>query len=132
MFHRKFINLLYHLTLTIVIYHKSIYGDFSNEYYSERALTDPMNTHLQFTNKLVSVQYNSAMALTGCIRGTSEEKLYSELGLSCFFDRRQFHRLSLYELTPAYLKCTIQNPAFNLYNIRRRRKTCICSCSYKI
>ena len=34
-----------------------------------------------FMQKLESVQYNSSLAITGCFRGTSRDKLYSELGL---------------------------------------------------
>ena len=33
-----------------------------------------------FHQKIESVQYNSALAITGLIRGTSKEKLYHELG----------------------------------------------------
>ena len=34
-----------------------------------------------FHQKLESIQYNTALAITGAIRGTSSEKLYQELGL---------------------------------------------------
>ena len=34
-----------------------------------------------FHQKLESIQYKSALAITGAIRGTSAEKLYNELGL---------------------------------------------------
>ena len=34
-----------------------------------------------FHQKIESAQYNSALAITGAIRGTSKEKLYHELGL---------------------------------------------------
>ena len=34
-----------------------------------------------FHQKIESVQYNSALAITGAIRGTSKEKFYHELGL---------------------------------------------------
>ena len=34
-----------------------------------------------FHQKIESVQYNSVLAITGTIRGTSKEKLYHELGL---------------------------------------------------
>ena len=36
--------------------------------------------NVSFHEKLESVQYNSALAITGAIRGTSTEKLYNELG----------------------------------------------------
>ena len=37
--------------------------------------------NVSFHQKLESIQYNSALAITGAIRGTSTEKLYNELGL---------------------------------------------------
>ena len=46
-----------------------------------------------FIQKLESVQYNAALAITGCFRGTSREKLYNELGLETLADRRWFRKL---------------------------------------
>ena len=43
--------------------------------------------------KLESVQYNASLAITGCFRGTSRDKLYSELGLESLADRRFYRRL---------------------------------------
>ena len=34
-----------------------------------------------FSSKIESVQYNAPLVITEAIRGTSEEKLYQELGL---------------------------------------------------
>ena len=34
-----------------------------------------------FQKKLESIQWDAALAITGTIRGTSREKIYSELGL---------------------------------------------------
>ena len=36
--------------------------------------------HISFHQKLDSIQYNAALAITGAIRGTSREKVYHELG----------------------------------------------------
>ena len=60
------------------------------------------------TNKIESVQYNAALAITGAIRGTSKEKLYQELGFESSKDRRWLRRLCyLYKIVntkqPAYL-----------------------------
>ena len=44
-----------------------------------------------FHQKLESVQYNVALAITGAIRGTSWEKLYQELGLE-FLQRGRWYR----------------------------------------
>ena len=59
-------------------------------------------------NKIDSVQYNAALAITAAIRGTSKEKLYQELGFESLKDRRWLRRLCyLYKIVntkqPAYL-----------------------------
>ena len=59
-------------------------------------------------NKIESVQYNAALAITGAIRGTCKEKLYQELGFESLKDRRWLRRLCyLYKIVntkqPAYL-----------------------------
>ena len=41
-----------------------------------------------FQNKSESVQYNTALAITEAIRGSSIEKLYQELGLGSLKSRR--------------------------------------------
>ena len=46
-----------------------------------------------FSDKIESVQYDSALAITGAIRGTSRTKLYKELGLESLKDRRWMRRL---------------------------------------
>ena len=60
------------------------------------------------TNKIESVQYNAALAITGPIRGTSKEKLCQELGFESLKDRRWLRQLCyLYKIVntkqPAYL-----------------------------
>ena len=46
-----------------------------------------------FHQKMESVQYNAALAITGAIRGTSMEKLYQELGLESLQQRRWYRKL---------------------------------------
>ena len=46
-----------------------------------------------FQDKLESVQYNTALAITGPIRGSSREKLYQELGLESLKSRRWYRKL---------------------------------------
>ena len=46
-----------------------------------------------FCQKLESYQYNAALAITGAIRGTSQTKIYKELGLESLKFRRYFRRL---------------------------------------
>ena len=84
-----------HLDYCDVIYLKPTYDEFYYAYYSERARSDPAYTTELFTINIDAVQYNAATAITGCIRGTSKEKLYTELSLTSLYDRRRFHRLSL-------------------------------------
>ena len=43
--------------------------------------------NLNIFNKIESLQYNAALAITGAIRGSSKEKLYQELGFQCLRSR---------------------------------------------
>ena len=61
-----------------------------------------------FMQKLESVHYNASSAITGSFRGTSRDKLYSELGLESLADRWFYRRLvAFYETVnkkaPQYL-----------------------------
>ena len=47
-----------------------------------------------FYDKLESVQYKAALAITGAIQETSRDKLYQELGLESLKSRRWCKRLS--------------------------------------
>ena len=51
--------------------------------------------HKSFYQKIETVQYSAALAITGAIKGTSQIKLYNELGLSLEF-RRWFRKLCLF------------------------------------
>ena len=46
------------------------------------------SSNISFHKRLESLQYNTALALTGAIRGTLKEKLYNELGLESLQNRR--------------------------------------------
>ena len=115
-----------HLDYCDVIYHKPLFGVFSSKYYTERSKTDPVNKNYHFTNKIEEIQYNAALAITGCFRGSNREKLYSELGLISLYDRRRFHCLSLFykiknNLTPDYLRNFIPNSIYRLHTTRSNR-----------
>ena len=61
-----------------------------------------------FCSMIERVQYNAALAITGAIKGTSQLKIYKELGLESLKFRRWFRRLCFfYKLrstqTPKYL-----------------------------
>ena len=83
---------------------------------------DKPNNEL-FKKRLESLQYNAALAITGCIRGSSMEKIFNELGLEYLADRRWLRRLSLFykiskDSCPSYLKqiVTLNQPIYNVRN----------------
>ena len=85
-----------------------------------------------FCNKIERVQYNAAFAVTGAIRGTSQTKLYNELGHESFKLRRWMRRLCMfYKIKtlkiPEYLYYLIPN-YHRTYNIRNLDfvETCYC------
>ena len=123
-----------HLDYCDVIYHKPTYDAFYSKYYCERAKSDPVNTNHEFTYKIESIQYNAALAITTFVRGTSREKLFAELGLTSHYDRRRFHRLSLFykilnQLTPEYLRRFIPDSARILHNTRTKRHDVMPTCT---
>ena len=71
---------------------------------------------------LKSIRYNTCLAITGAIRGTSTEKIYQELGLESLTSRRGFRKLChFYKIfnakSPSYLFKLIPN--FNKVHITR-------------
>ena len=48
-----------------------------------------------FHQKIEFLQYNTALVITGAIRGTSREKIYQELGLESLQQRRWYRKLCL-------------------------------------
>ena len=76
-----------------------------------------------FHQKLESIQYNAALAITGAIRGTSREKLYQELELESL-QKRHWYRLcyifkKLKGQSPDYLSKILPNirRAYNTTNV---------------
>ena len=67
-----------------------------------------------FHAKLKSLQYNTSLAITGAIKGSSTEKIYEELGLETLKSRRWYRKMSfLYKVlkneSPSYLFQNILN-----------------------
>ena len=90
--------------------------------YADVIYDQPSNN--SFSDKIESIQYNAALAITGAIRGTSKEKLYNELGLEYLISRRWFKRLCLFHKiyhnqSPEYLYRLIPQP-HNLFNLRNQ------------
>ena len=75
--------------------------------------------------KLESVQYSAALAVTGTWRGTSREKLYAELGWESLSSRRWSRCLTLFykiinNLTPLYTRDPIPALHQSQYSLRKR------------
>ena len=72
----------------------TIYKSFVRPHldYGDVIYDQPNNSHL--SDKIESVQYSAASAITGAIRGTSKQKLYQELGLESLKVRRCLRRMS--------------------------------------
>ena len=49
-----------------------------------------------FHERLESIQYNAALAITGAIRGSSREKRYQELGFESLQQRRWYRKPCLF------------------------------------
>ena len=106
----------------------TIYKSFVRPHldYGDVIYDQPNNSRL--SDKIESVQYNAALAITGAIRGTSKEKLYQELGLESLKDRRWLRRMSylykiistklppyLYELIPLLQRSHRYPGCFQIY-----------------
>ena len=79
-----------------------------------------------FKNKIECVQYNAALAITGCIRGTSREKIYQELGIEALSDRRWCRKLLFfYKIVKGYAPEYLQKiiPNFNSNYITRHARS---------
>lgn len=65
--------------------------------------------------KLESIQWSAALAVTGVWKGTSREKLYNELG----WESLNLRRWSSNKLTPDYTRCPIPHLCESHYDLRR-------------
>ena len=75
--------------------------------------------------KIDSVQYSAALAITGTWRGTSRRKLYAELGWESLSSRRWSRRLTLFykivnNLAPDYTMEPIPQLYQSHYSLRKR------------
>ena len=104
-----------HLDYGDVIYHKP---SKTNDLFFSSYLSTWME-------KLESVQYSAALAVTGAWRGTSREKLYNELGWESLDNRRWCRRLTLFykitnNLTPDYTRDPIPPLHQSEYSLRNQ------------
>ena len=73
-----------HLDYCDFIYHMPA---LKNNYTHDINLTDNMNS-------LESLQYQSALAVTGAWKGTNRDKIYEQLGWETLHNRRESRRLT--------------------------------------
>ena len=71
----------------------TIYKSFARPHLDYGDVIYDQHYNNSFHQKLESIQYNPALAITGAIRGSSREKLYQELGLESLKQRRWFRKL---------------------------------------
>ena len=83
---RKGLRKLYHYMPRDSLF--TIYKSFIRPHldYANVIFDKPSNG--TFSNRIESAQYNTALTITGTIRGTSKEKLYQELGFETMKERR--------------------------------------------
>ena len=90
----KTIGLLRNLRNTLPRLHlPTIYKSFIRPHLDYGDIIYDQAYNVSFHQKLEAIQYNSALAITGAIRGTSTEKLYNKLGLETFEKRRWYRKL---------------------------------------
>ena len=71
----------------------TIYKSFIRPHLDYKDIIYDQAYNVSFHQKLESIQYNSALAITSAIRGTSTEKLHNELALKTLEKRRWYRKL---------------------------------------
>ena len=71
----------------------TIYKSFVRPHLDYGDVVYDQNYNNSLHQKLESIQYNAALAITGVIRGSSREKLHQELGLESLKQWRWFRKL---------------------------------------
>ena len=104
----------------------TIYKSFARPHldYADIIYDNPGNK--SFIDKLESIQYNAALAITGCIRGTSRDKIYAEIGIESLADRRYCRKLCFfYKIVkghaPLYLTTFLPGLYSNPYSTRSNK-----------
>ena len=96
-----------HLDYCDVIFHTPV---ITHEFDSSLTLNYQMNI-------MEKTQYQAALAVSGCWKGTNTDKIYEQLGWESLDQRRFFRRLVTFykimnNMTPAYLKQSIPSSSY--------------------
>ena len=103
-----------------------IYKSFIRPHLDYGDMIYDQSFNMSFQQKMESIQYNAALAITGAIRGSSREKLYQELRLETLQQRRWYRKLCCFykilkSQSPKYLYSII--PTLNMtYRTRQCNK----------
>ena len=89
----------------------TIYKSFIRPHLDYGDMIYDQTFNMSFQQKMETIQYNAALAITGAIRGSSREKRYQELGLETLQQRRWHRKLCCF-----YKILTSQSPKY-LYSI---------------
>ena len=71
----------------------TIYKSFIRPHFDYGDIIYDKAHNTSFHQNLEKIQYNSALAITGAVRGTSKANLYQELGLESLQKRRCYRKL---------------------------------------
>ena len=74
----------------------TIYKSFIRPHLDYEDILYDQTCNNSFHERLESIQYNAALAITGAIRGSSREKRYQELGFESLQQRRWYRKLRLF------------------------------------
>ena len=80
----------------------AIYKSFVRPHLDYGDITYDQPNNESFNQKIERIQYNAALAITGAIRGTSQKKLYDELGFESLRFWRCFRKLCIFCKTLVY------------------------------
>ena len=99
---QKFQGILPRISLII------IYKSFARPHLYYGDIIYDLTFNESFHQRIESIQYNAAIAITGAIRGTSSEKLYQELYLESLRSRKWPRKFCLFykiynNKSPSYL-----------------------------
>ena len=102
----------------------TIYKSFIRPHLDYGDMIYDQTFNMLFQQKVETIQYNAALAITGAIRGSSREKLYQELGLETLQQRRWYRKLCCFykilkSQSPKYLYSIIP-----IHNMSYRTRQC--------
>ena len=106
--------------------HSSSHLDYCDSIYHIPASNSKYTHDIYVTDamsSLESLQYQSALAVTGAWKGTNRDKIYEQLGWETLHNRRESRRLTQFykimnNLTPSYLKTPVPEPQTHLFGPR--------------